>query len=304
MHGGTSYTACMLRSVPSTGAGPTFGARIARAGLHAVSLPFTSRLAGRLADLRLPGPLLRSLIRLYVRAYGVNLDEAAQPLTAFDSFDAFFTRRLCASARPLDPDPAAMLNPCDGRLQSFGRLNPEGRLEQIKGHDYSLAALLASDEDAAGFRAGVHATLYLSPAMYHRVHAPADAEVRLVRYVPGRLFPVNAPAVRHIPGLFTRNERLVVLLDSAHFGALAVVLVGAANVGRISLTCTELRSNTGAAGQELHPAPPVRLARGDELGTFHLGSTVVLLAADATLVPAGPETGAFLPLGRALWRRP
>jgi phosphatidylserine decarboxylase len=280
------------------------GAFVARAGLQAASLPITSRLAGRLADLRLPGKLLRALIRAYARVYGVNLAEAAEPLTAFDCFDAFFTRRLRPGARPLDPDPAAMLNPCDGRLQSWGRLTPAGRLEQIKGHDYSLAALLGSSADAALFEAGVHATLYLSPAMYHRVHAPAQARVRAVRYVPGRLFPVNAPAVRHVPGLFTRNERLVVQLDSTRFGALAVVLVGAANVGRISLTCCDLRSNSGAPAQALHPTAPVDLARGDELGTFHLGSTVVLLAADPTLVPAEHELGDFVPLGRALWRQP
>ncbi len=284
------------------GANP-LGARLARAGLHAVSLPVLSRMAGRCADLRLPGVLLRSLIRLYVRAYRVDLNEAAQPLHAFDCFNAFFTRRLRVGARPMDPDPTSVLSPCDGRLQSFGTLASHARLEQIKGRDYSLEALLASAEEAARFRAGVHATLYLSPAMYHRVHMPVDAQVLAVRYVPGRLFPVNGPAVRHIPGLFTRNERMVVQLASARFGALAVVLVGAANVGRISLTCSSLRSNVGAPAQDVRLTPPVPLLRGDELGAFNLGSTVVLLAADPTLAPAGPALGDFVPLGRALWRQ-
>ncbi len=270
--------------------------------MHACASPVLSRALGRAADLRLPRSLLRALIAIYARAYGVDLDEAARPPAEYATFNDFFTRRLRPDARPLDPRPETVLAPCDARLQSCGLLPSDGRLEQIKGRAYALAALLASDEEARVFRSGVHATLYLSPAMYHRVHAPADARVIAWRHVPGRRFPVNAAAVRQIDGLFTRNERVILRLQSERFGPLALVMVGAANVGRIGLCFAQplADARAGAPGAVFEPAPCVR--RGDELGVFNLGSTVVLLAADARLVPAGPEIGALLRMGQALWR--
>lgn len=274
-----------------------------RAFATAFSSPALSRVAARCADLRLPGPLLRGLIRAYARAYRVDLGEAAGPPESFESFNAFFTRRLRDGARHVDADPEVLVAPCDARLQSWGGLAGDGRLEQIKGRAYSVAALLGCEDDARAFRAGVHATLYLSPAMYHRVHVPADGRIVAWRYVPGRLFPVNGPAVRQIDGLFARNERVAVRLDSERFGPLAVVLVGAANVGRISLAFTELRSNTGQAARAERLDPPRAVRRGDELGAFNLGSTVVLLAADPTLVPAGPAQGDVVRMGQPLWRR-
>ena len=124
------------------------------------------------------------------------------------------------------------------------------------------------------------------------------------RYVPGRLFPVNGPAVRSVPGLFTRNERVVVLLEAEGGGPVAVVLVGAANVGRITLSFTDLVTNRGGPPARVAPDTPIPVARGDELGVFNLGSTVVLLVADGTLVPAGVAPGALVRMGEALWRRP
>jgi phosphatidylserine decarboxylase len=281
----------------------TLRAAVERAFATAFSSPALSRVAARAADLRLPGLLLRALIRAYVRAYRVDLSEAAEPLRSYATFNAFFTRRLRDGARPIAADPAVVVSPCDARLQSWGALEEHGRLEQIKGRDYSVAALLGSEDDARDFRRGVHATLYLSPAMYHRVHVPADGRLVAWRYVPGRLFPVNGPSVRRIDGLFTRNERVIVRLDSERFGALAVVLVGAANVGRISLAFTGLRSNTGRPARAERLEPPLTVSRGDELGAFNLGSTVVLLAADPTLLPAGATAGDRVHMGQALWRR-
>jgi phosphatidylserine decarboxylase len=148
----------------------------------------------------------------------------------------------------------------------------------------------------------VHATLYLSPAMYHRVHAPVDGRVAAWRYVPGRLFPVNATGVRSVPGLFTRNERVAVLVDTEAHGRVAVVLVGAANVGRISLAFADLVTNRGAPAGRVVPAEAFELRRGDDLGVFNLGSTVVLLVADPGLVPAA-TAGSLVRVGQALWRR-
>lgn len=274
-----------------------------RAFVQALSNPALSRVAGFAADLRLPRPLLRALIAAYARVYRVDLDETAERPADFRTFNAFFTRRLRDGARPIDTRADVLVAPCDARLQTCAEIPADGRLPQIKGRDYDVAALLASDDAARAFAGGLHATLYLSPAMYHRVHAPADGRIVAWRYVPGRLFPVNGPAVRQVDGLFARNERVIVDLESESFGRLALVLVGAANVGRISLAFTDLRSNTGRGAQAATLAPPLAVRRGDELGAFNLGSTVVLLCADARLSLAGNAAGDLIRVGAALWRR-
>jgi phosphatidylserine decarboxylase len=269
----------------------------------ASSHPATSRLAGRLADLRLPRPILGGAIRLYCRALGVDTDEVAEPISSHATFDAFFTRRLRPGARPVASGEGIAACPCDARLHATGPLSADGRVEQVKGRTYTVEALVGSAEDAAPFRGGSMATLYLSPAMYHRVHSPVSATVRAWRHIPGRLFPVNGMGVRHVDGLFVKNERVVVFLDSDELGAMAVVLVGAANVGRITLSFSDLVTNTGRSGGVFSSPRPVRLERGGELGTFHLGSTVVLLGAHRSLTSAGPMPGDIVRMGQALWRK-
>jgi phosphatidylserine decarboxylase len=267
-----------------------------------VSSPVLSRLTGRLCDLRLPPAVLLRAIRAYSRAYGVDLAEAAASPESFRSFNEFFTRRLAEGRRPVCAEPGVVVSPSDSRLSSIGAVPDDGRLEPIKGRPYSIEALVGSAADAAPFRAGVHATLYLSPAMYHRVHSPVDGLVRAWRYVPGRLFPVNQAGVRAIPGLFTRNERVAVLFDTPAHGRAALVMVGAANVGRMTLSFADLVTNRGAAAVRVEPEPPFALARGDEVGAFNLGSTVVLLVADPKLAPAA-SPGEIVRVGQALWRR-
>lgn len=257
----------------------------------------------RLADARLPGPVLRVLLRAYVRAYRVDLSEAAEPLGAYPTFNAFFTRRLRDGVRPVATQAGLVVSPSDSRLQSLGRVPPEARLFQIKGRSYTLAALLGDPSQAAVFAGGVHATLYLSPSMYHRVHVPVDGHITAWRYVPGRLYPVNAMAVRNVEGLFTVNERVVVTIDGDDVGPVAVVLVGATNVGRMTLPFAGLTTNAGGPPAAVRLEPPLRVRRGDELGAFNLGSTVVLLAADASLQPAGVGEGDLVRVGQALWRK-
>lgn len=276
-------------------------ATLERIALTAVSWPGLSRVVGRLADLRLPTPLLVPLIRGYARAYGVDLSEAAQPPEAYPSFNAFFTRRLREGARPIETQAGVVVSPSDSRLSAIGQLPADGRLEQVKGRSYGLDALLGSAEEAAPFRAGAHATLYLSPAMYHRVHSPVDGRIVGWRYLPGRLFPVNAAGVRSVPGLFTRNERVSLLLETEAHGPVAVVLVGAANVGRISLAFAELVTNRGHAASLSRPRAPIPVRRGDELGSFNLGSTVVLLVARPGPAVAA-RAGDLVRVGQALWR--
>ena len=272
--------------------------------VRAVSAPALSRLAAPLADLQVPGPLLRLFVRAYIRAYGVDMSEAAEPLTAYPSFNAFFTRRLKQGARPVAAEEGVLTSPCDSRVHSIDAVPESGLLEQIKGRTYALAALLASEEDARTFARGVHATLYLSPSMYHRVHSPVDGAIRSWRYVPGRLFPVNALAVRHVEGLFAVNERVSILIDTPEFGAVAVIMVGATNVGRMSLSFADLMTNKGGPASVTTPPSPIPIARGQELGAFNLGSTVVLLAADGRLRPRGIVPGQLVRMGEPLWRRP
>jgi phosphatidylserine decarboxylase len=273
-----------------------------RLAATAVSFPVLSRLTGRLSDLRLPPAVLAPAIRAYVRAFGADLSEAAEPPEAYASFNAFFTRRLREGARPVAGGEGVVVSPSDSRLSTVGPIPPAGRLEQVKGSSYSIEALVGSPEDAEPFREGVHATLYLSPAMYHRVHSPVDGLVRAWRYVPGRLFPVNGAGVRSIPGLFTRNERVALFVETEAHGPVVVVLVGAANVGRISLAFADLVTNRGRAAGRVVPAEPVAVRRGDEIGVFNLGSTVVLLAADRGLAPAA-AAGDLVRVGQPLWRR-
>jgi phosphatidylserine decarboxylase len=284
--------------------GPVRGWRetLERLAATSVSWPLLSRLTGRLSDLRLPRAVLAPAIRAYARAFGADLAEAVLPPEAYPSFNAFFTRRLREGARPVAGGEGVVVSPTDSRLSAIGLVPADGRLEQVKGRDYSIEALLGSAEDAAPFRTGVHATLYLSPAMYHRVHSPVEGRIRAWRYVPGRLFPVNSAGVRAVSGLFTRNERVVLFLETEAHGPVAVVLVGAANVGRMSLAFADLVTNRGRPAERVVPEAPVPVRRGDEIGAFNLGSTVVLLLADRALVPVA-SPGGLVRVGQALWRR-
>ncbi len=268
------------------------------------SFPLLSRMTGRLCDLRLPAPVLVPVIRAYARTFGVDLSEAARPPESYASFNAFFTRALAEGRRPVVREAGAVASPCDAQVRTIGPIPTDGRLEQVKGLSYAIEALLGSREEAERLRSGggVQATLYLSPAMYHRVHSPVDGEIRAWRYVPGRLFPVNGPGVRSIPGLFTRNERVCLFCDTPAHGPVAVVLVGAANVGRVTLAFTDLVTNRGMSGGLVQAAAPVAVSRGDEIGVFNLGSTVVVLLADPSL-RALVEPGELVRMGQPLWRR-
>ena len=244
-----------------------------------------SRSFARVADLHLPVPLRGPILGAFARSVGVDLTEAEHPLTAYPSLDAFFVRRLRPGARTW-PDTPAIAAPVDGVIGAVGRAT-EGRAVQAKGHDYALSELLGDADDAAPFMDGSYVTVYLSPRDYHRIHTPAPGSVRRAVHLPGTLLPVNAPAVMHIPGLFVRNERLVCHIESA-LGRIAVVAVGAYNVGRISAEFDSTWSPGVRVQGARRPAaaesidrriydPGIPLETGDEIMAFHLGSTIVLL---------------------------
>jgi phosphatidylserine decarboxylase len=249
--------------------------------------------------------MLRVAMRAYCRAYSIDLDDYEVPEGGFPTFDAFFTRHLKPGLRPLDPETDALLSPADGRVEDIGQIE-EGAKLTIKGHSYTVAELLADRWAASLYDKGQFAVVYLSPRDYHRVHAPVDGCVRAVRHVPGSLFPVNSIGLQHIPRLFARNERVVIEQSSTAHGPVTSVMVGAIGVGRISLAFdSELITNNGRAYGEriyLGQEGPL-LRRGDELGTFHLGSTVILFSGPgASLVPV-IRAGQRVRMGEAIWRR-
>jgi phosphatidylserine decarboxylase len=258
---------------------------------------------GRLSDLRLPPPILLRLLKAYVAAFRVDLDDVAQPLESFRTFDEFFTRELRAGTRPIAPGARCLASPVDGKVMNCGVIR-DGLLLQVKGVTYAVSDLLDDADAARRFDGGTWLTLYLSPRDYHRVHAPVDGDILGYRYTPGRLYPVNAIGTKWVQGLLRRNERLTTWLRTP-LGQMALVMVGATSVGRISVTYADIRTNVpGGTPQALYYARPKPLSKGAELGTFHLGSTVVLLVEppalelETALVPEQPVR-----LGQALARR-
>lgn len=211
-----------------------------------------------------------------VKLYGVRMDEAAKPDPAhYENFDAFFTRALRAGIRPLQGDAHCVVSPVDGAITSIGSLE-EGVLPQAKGQYYTLEALFAGcpGNPASLFAGGEYASLYLAPKDYHRVHAPLEATPTAACHIPGRLYSVGWRSRHAIPGLYTCNERLVLLFETTA-GPMAVVMVGALLVGGLESVCTGRVRNGG----ELPLLSTVPLTRGAELGRFHFGSAVLLLFA-------------------------
>jgi len=253
-------------------------------------------------------PVKNLLIRTFTHFYPVNLAEAehAEP-AAYGSFNEFFTRALKPGARPLDADPRAIISPVDGLVSQAGVLEGE-MLLQAKGIHYSAAALLGGDAALAReFEGGCFATLYLAPYDYHRIHMPFAGTLRRARYVGGDLFSVNAVTAASVPGLFSRNERIACLFDTA-LGPMAVVLVGALFVGSMSLAWAgEITVTRTRTVRELPATDPmVALDKGAELGRFNMGSTVVLLfpRGAVELDPARLVAGAAVRMGERIATRP
>jgi phosphatidylserine decarboxylase len=252
-----------------------------------------SRLIYRVARAESPR-VKRLLISAFLRGYHIDMDEAAQrdPF-AYRSFNEFFTRSLREGARTVDASPGAVVSPVDGTVSQAGALHDELVL-QAKGHHYLLSDLLAGDAEAiATYRDGAFACLYLAPFNYHRIHMPLAGTLRKSLYVPGELFSVNAATARAVSGVFARNERLICDFDTP-LGRMAVILVGALFVGSIeTVYCGEVNPppRAGKAPQTIPQGVGREFAKGEELGRFNMGSTVVLLfernriSWDAAVIP-------------------
>ncbi len=236
-----------------------------------------SRLAGAFADWRGPAWVLRPVMRAFAARYRIDLS-ASPDLSTYRTFGEFFARPLRPGLRPIAPGDRAVVSPVDGVVSETGAATA-GRLVQAKGIDYTTDALLGDPAVAERFEGGAYLTIYLSPRDYHRIHFPLSGRVTGYRYLPGQLWPVNPASVRNVRGLFGVNERLVTLLDSP-CGRCAVVAVGATVVGRVRAhydPAAPLTNCAGATAVAMDYPAPLPVEKGQELGAFELGSTVILL---------------------------
>lgn len=256
-----------------------------------------SRLVGKFAAAQ-AGWLTTRAISAFIKAYDINMAEAKlKNASDFETFNDFFTRELAPGARTIDSNSQTLCYPVDGAISQQGDIN-DGQLIQAKGFNYSLTTLLGGDEaNAQPFQGGKFSCIYLAPKDYHRIHMPMAATLREMIYVPGDLFSVNPLTANNVPNLFARNERVVTIFDTAH-GPMAMVLVGATIVASIETVWAG--TITPPAGKQLfrwqYPATGVdaiHLAKGDEMGRFKLGSTVVTTFGPAMMefdAAAGPDT--------------
>jgi phosphatidylserine decarboxylase len=277
---------------------------VAATSLRVLPRKRLSRLLGRLTRVPAPPPVLRAAMQVYCRAYGVDLSECDVPQRGFRTFDAFFTRRLKPGSRIPDSDLDAILSPADGRVDDLGVIGA-GAIFHVKGKRYDVAELLGDAGAAGEFEGGHFAVIYLSPRDYHRVHAPVSGPVVALRHIPGTLFPVNSIGVRYFPRLLARNERVVVHQRSERHGRVVTVLVGAIGVGRIGVSFDDsvLTNDGRVAALRVYGEDPPPLKRGAELGVFHMGSTVVLLAAPHDPLAFLPHAGDHVRVGDAIARK-
>jgi len=245
---------------------------------------------GKFMYLKFPRPLAQWLINTFAKRYRIHIEEAENPLSAYASIGDFFTRRLKEGVRPLGD--SAYVHPADSVITARGRIS-KAQLIQAKGRMYSLEKFLGVSS-VAEWENGFFVTYYLCPTDYHRVHSPIDAWVKEVKYIPGALWPVNEWSVNTIDELFVQNERVVVELESSR-GALALVFVGATNVGSIRLTLEpSLKTNHAhvRSAQTWRYSPhQMKIEKGQELGMFCMGSTVIVVAKDSwsELIPLVQE---------------
>jgi phosphatidylserine decarboxylase len=265
-----------------------------------------SALVGWGAGKPLPSRLRGLAYRAFARAVGANLDEVELALGGYPSLGDFFARRLRRGAREVDSAPSAIISPCDGVLAARGTA-VAGALVQAKGRTYQLAELVADAGLAERLTGGPYATIYLSPRDYHRVHAPVDARIEGYDYLPGALWPVNPRVAARRNGLLVRNERVVIRMNAGALGRVALVMVGAAGVGNIRLAPALGSAGDSAAWRAAGEPRRVELGdawvrRGDELGAFRLGSTVVMVFEPYTAQLSG-EVGDAVRFGQRIGRR-
>jgi phosphatidylserine decarboxylase len=240
-------------------------------------LSYLSWCLGMLANLPLPQPLARWSIQIFSRVYGIDASTATLPVSQFRSIGEFFTRDIKPEERPCGE---GFLCPVDGMLRQHYTLSPGVSIPQVKGREYTLEALLGEDELTSRLRSGVLWNLYLSPADAHHIFAPAAGQVVKTIHIPGKLWPVNDWALHSVDALFAVNERVVTFIETGA-GLVAVVMIGATNVGRIALRYMEFETNLRpwqAKSIRTFEHAGISVKAGQKLGTFKMGSSVIVVA--------------------------
>lgn len=238
---------------------------------------FLSRLVGALVHIKLPPFIAERLIHAFGSYYKINFAEAEKPHYEYPSIGAFFIRKLKPGVRPLGTAP--ILHPADSLISQIGKIR-DGKLIQAKGREYDVEDFCQDPQALEHFNGGLFATYYLCPTDYHRVHSPVSGIIKSATHIPGHLWPVNDWSVNNIENLFPVNERVVVEIES-EFGLVALVFVGATNVGQMTMSfdskiatnCSNLRE----IKKTVYYPEKITVNKGDELGIFHMGSTVVML---------------------------
>jgi len=266
---------------------------------YVVPQALLSRLAGKLADATTPW-LKNLLIRRFCATYNVDLNDAViEDATGYESFNAFFTRALKPGARPVGE---GIVSPADGTLSQSGAIL-HSTMVQAKGHSYTVEDLLGGqDQYSTPFKQGQFATVYLSPRDYHRVHMPCDGVLKRTVYIPGQLFSVNTTTAARVPNLFARNERLVCHFDT-EYGPMAMVLVGAMIVAGIETVWSGQVPPHANTVQRSDFDASISLKKGEEMGRFNLGSTVILCFPDGVDTLPAHTAGSTLRQGQALMQK-
>ena len=243
-----------------------------------------SHIVGYLVQLRLPPPLGRWAIKAFVKKYNIRLDEAEHPLDYYKSIGDLFIRKLKKDLRPIE---ASVIHPADSDITQGGVIT-DGHLIQCKGKKYSLEQFLglsnddnlSNDDKTRNYEGGFYCTYYLCPTDYHRVHCPVEGMIRQATHIPGALWPVNVWSVNNIENLFAINERVITYVETS-LGVVAVVMVGATNVGKMTMSYDPqlVTNRVGQSQQVSHKkyGQKITISAGDELGIFHMGSSVVVL---------------------------
>lgn len=264
-----------------------------KAVAHAFSYAPLSWAMGRASDVRLPRPVMNGLVRGYTAAFGIPHEELDRDVGDYGCMNEFFTRGMGRGRQTPVAATGQLVSPVDGVLQDMGHLSGDD-VFVVKKQEIDVGGLCGDDfgEVAERFRDGTYALIYLSPRHYHRVHVPVAAELTGYRYIPGRLFPVNELGMKHVPRMFLRNERVVFFFETA-FGSMYLVMVGASFVGRMTLAHDDFATNDTLRKVAFDKTfeQPIHVAAGDELGTFNLGSSVVMLTeSKAALEGLAPRT--------------
>lgn len=281
-------------------------ARLAADALRLLPRKRISRALGAIAATRAPQPVVQRAIDTFVRAYDVDMAQAVVPSGGYRSFDDFFTRALEPGARPIDSDPKAITSPADGKIEDFGPVDLAASVT-VKGKPYRVGDLLGDVGLGQAYQGGNYFIVYLSPRDYHRVHTPVAGQVSAARHVPGTLFPVNSIGTDFVPQVFARNERVCTVQESPEHGQVVTIMVGAIGVGHISMSFDDIVTNKGReSGLKRYGKDGAQLARGAELGVFHLGSTAVVFLPPGAPLEWCVSPGEMVRMGQrvAVPRRP